>query len=285
MVSRALVLGGGGPLMSAWTAGLLAGFHRRGADVGKADYIVGTSAGALIGAQLAGGLAMEDVAQAIIAETGPPRGLAPPSPDAIARLPELFRSAQGGSGDPKAARAEIGRYALAAPTDDEETVVAVYREMLPQAWPERDFACTVVDAGDGGFDLITGGHGMELARAVAASCAVPGLVPPITLNGRRYMDGGLRSSTNADMAAGFDLVLVVAFAAPGERGARMAARLAEEVESLQDGGTIVVAVTPDEAALEAIGAQPMDARRRPAAASAGLAQGVTQAPVLAEVWG
>jgi len=98
----------------------------------------------------------------------------------------------------------------------------------------------------------------------------------------------MRSSTNADMAAGHDLVVVVAVrtgAAGGEAMARIAARLDEEIESLKEGGATVVVITPDDASVEAFGPNLMDFRRRASAARAGLAQGEAYAADLTELWG
>jgi NTE family protein len=118
---------------------------------------------------------------------------------------------------------------------------------------------------------------------------VPGIYPPITLGGRRYIDGGMRSPTNADMAAGYDLVLVVAIrvGAAGEGAAvtRLAAQFDEEIESLKEGGATVVVITPDDASVAAFGPNLMDFRRRADAARAGLAQGLEHAAALKELWG
>jgi NTE family protein len=127
-----------------------------------------------------------------------------------------------------------------------------------------------------------------VVQAVASSCSVPGVYPPVMLNGRRYIDGGLRSSTNADMATGHELVVVVAVrlgAAGGAMSERIAARFNEEVETLKDGGATVVVVTPDEASIESFGVNLMDFRRRPGAARAGLAQGQAYAADLKALWG
>ncbi|MET0275042.1 MAG: patatin-like phospholipase family protein, partial [Phenylobacterium sp.] len=159
---------------------------------------------------------------------------------------------------------------------------------LPEfAWPDRDFACTAIDAEDGGFRLWTRAAGVGVTRAVASSCSVPGIYPPITIGGRRYIDGGMRSSTNADMAAGYELVVVVAIrvGAEGPMGERAAATLEQEVQSLQDGGATVVVIGPDEASLDAFGPNLMDFRRRADAARAGLAQGLADAAELKEFWG
>jgi NTE family protein len=194
--------------------------------------------------------------------------------------------------NPAEARAEIGAFALAAQTMSEADFIASFGRSfagLPDnAWPERGFACTAVDAETGAFQLWTKDAGVGVTRAVASSCSVPGIYPPVTLNGRRYIDGGMRSSTNADMAAGHDLVVVVAVRLGAVGGAameRIAARFDEEIESLKEGGSTVVAITPDEASIEAFGPNLMDFRRRAGAARAGLAQGEAYAVDLNAYWG
>jgi NTE family protein len=287
-MTRALVLGGGGPVGIGWENGLLAGFARSGVDLGQADFILGTSAGAFVGARLALGLDAATFAD-------PPRGggrgesrPAGPAPD-LGRLVELMAEAQSGKRNPTEVRAEIGAFALAADTIGEEDFLASFgaRFAAQEAWPQKDFACTAVDAVDGGFKLWTARSGVPLNRAVASSCSVPGIYPPVTIEGRRYIDGGMRSSTNADMAAGCDVVVVVAvrLAGPGDIAARVQAKLDEEVQTLQDGGATVVVIGPDEASAEAFGPNLMDASRVRGAVEAGLAQGKLQAAILKEIWG
>jgi NTE family protein len=116
---------------------------------------------------------------------------------------------------------------------------------------------------------------------------VPGVYPPITINGRRYIDGGMRSGTNADVAKGHDLVVLVALrlgGADGEQAQRQRAVLDREVKALTDGGAKVEVITPDAASQTAFGVNLMDARVRPAAAKAGLAQGRALAGQLKGVW-
>jgi NTE family protein len=294
-MTRALVLGGGGPVGIAWESGLVAGLAQGGVDLGQADFTLGTSAGSFVGARLALGADAKTFADAIIADRIPGEtrtsaggGGAPPD---LSPLMRLMGEAQGGIRNPAEVRQEIGAFALAAPTMGEEAFIESFGKSfasLPvDAWPERGFACTAVDAETGAFQLWTEASGVGVVRAVASSCSVPGVYPPVTLNGRRYIDGGMRSSTNADMAAGHELVLVVAVrlgAAGGALGERIAARFNEEVESLKDGGATVVTISPDEEALAAFGLNLMDFRRRPDAARAGLAQGLAYAADVKPYW-
>jgi NTE family protein len=294
-MSRALVLGGGGPVGIAWESGLVAGLAQGGVDLGQADFTMGTSAGSFVGARLALGADASSLADPILADQIPGEerrsaGAGGPPAD-LSTLMRLMGEAQGGLRNPADVRAEIGAFALAAQTPSEEAFIESFGRSfstLPvDAWPERDFACTAVDAATGAFQLWTRASGVGVVRAVASSCSVPGVYPPVTLNGRRYIDGGMRSSTNADMASGHELVVVVAVrigTAGGLLGERIAARFNEEVEVLKDGGATVAVITPDDASVDAFGTNLMDFRRRPDAARAGLAQGRAYAADLRKLW-
>jgi NTE family protein len=290
------VLGGGGPVGIAWESGLVAGLARGGVDLGQADFTMGTSAGSFVGARLAMGADAATFADPILAElarpANPERKARERAPADLSKLMTLMAEAQGGTRNPAEARAEIGAFALAADTVSEAEFIASFgrsfAELADDAWPERGFACTAVDAETGAFQFWTRTSGVGVTRAVASSCSVPGIYPPVTLKGRRYIDGGMRSSTNADMAAGYDLVVVVAVrlgAAGGAAMERIAARFDEEIESLKEGGATVVTIVPDAASVEAFGPNLMDFRRRADAARAGLAQGEHHAADLKEFWG
>ncbi len=296
MGGRALVLGGGGPVGIAWESGLLAGLAKAGVDLGLADFTMGTSAGSFVGARLAlgaetAGLAEPILADAARAETAPrPTSGGGRPPADLSKLMALMGEVQAGQRDPEAVRREIGQFALGAETMDEMAFIATFGRSfasLPQdAWPERGYACTAVDAETGEFKLWTKDSGVGVTRAVASSCSVPGIYPPVTLNGRRYIDGGMRSGTNADMAKGHERVVVVSvrLGGTGEGAARAQAVVDGEVEALKSGGSKVLVVSPDVAAQAAMGVNLMDFRKRADAARAGLAQGEAQVAALREFW-
>lgn len=289
MGSRALVLGGGGPVGIAWESGLLAGLAKAGIDLGRSDFIVGTSAGSFVGARLAMGAEAATLADAILGETARPEvGSGPTSgggrrPADLSKLMALMAEAQGGGSDPDAARARIGAFALAADTPDEADFIASFGRsfagLAEDAWPVRGYACTAVDALTGAFEVWTRDSGVGVTRAVASSCSVPGVYPPITIKGRRYIDGGMRSPTNADVAKGYDLVVVVAVrVGPG-------GPLDAEIETLKAGGADVVLITPDAASLTAMGVNLMDFRARGSAVRAGMVQAAGEVAALQGFWG
>jgi NTE family protein len=289
-MTRALVLSGGGPVGVAWESGLIAGFAQGGVDLGQADHILGTSAGAIVGARLACGCQAASLAEVLLAPQPASAGPddPPPSTANLARMMELMAEAQSGTRHPAEVRRELGALALTAASVESaafmERIGRALGAAARQGWPARDFACTAVDAEDGGFQLWTPASGVDLWPAVASSCAVPGLFPPVRLQGRPYMDGGARSASNADLAAGHDVVVVVSVQPPGAP-AWMSQRLDEEVESLKAGDATVVVVTPDEAAGAAFGGALMDLARDAEVARAGLALGLSQAPILKQIWG
>ncbi|RAK56933.1 patatin-like phospholipase family protein [Phenylobacterium deserti] len=276
MTKRALVLGGGGPVGIGWECGLIAGFAQNGVDLGQADFILGTSAGAFVGAQLAAGLETVRLADAILEprEPRPERPTAGPAPN-LGTLMAMMAELNSGTRNPAEGRAEIGAYALAAQTASEADFLRYFESHLGDAAFPARFACTAVDAQDGGFQLWTEQSGVDLIPAVASSCSVPGIFPPVTVQGRRYVDGGLRSITNLDLAVGYETVVLVA---------PVSFNLDPEIQDLQDGGAVVVTITPDEASVEAFGPNVMDESRRADAARAGLAQAAIQAEVLRGIW-
>ncbi|MCG9917620.1 MAG: patatin-like phospholipase family protein [Phenylobacterium sp.] len=296
-MSRALVLGGGGPVGIAWESGLIAGLAEAGVDLGAADFILGTSAGAFVGARLAMGDPAADLATPILAEADRPRAAPakagepkPAGPD-LTPLMRMMAEARSGSRPPQAVRADIGAFALAADTVDEATFIAsfgrTFASLGENAWPERGFACTAVDALTGDFQLWTKESGVGVGRAVASSCSVPGVYPPVTLNGRRYIDGGMRSSLNADMAKGHDLVVLVQVrggASAGPAADAMAAQLEGEIAVLKAGGAEVVLISPDAGSASAMGVNLMNFARRPEAARAGVEQGRAEAARIAAAW-
>jgi len=288
MATRALVLSGGGPVGIAWEAGLLAGLAENGVDLGQADYVVGTSAGSFVGAQIAMGRSPVKLMEAILAEAQntPARTstASGPAPD----LQTLFKHMQEAMAG---VRPQIGAYALQAQTMSEDTFITNFGQsfsgLAKDAWPERNYACTAVDAIDGSFMIWNKESRVGVTRAVASSCSVPGIFPPITINGRRYIDGGMRSFANADLAKGYDLVVVVAVrgnAAQDPISAAFQRILDKELKELRDSGSQVELIAPDAASVEAFGLNLMDSRRRPGSASAGFNQGRADSPRLRALW-
>ena len=286
MTKRAVVLGGGGAVGIAWETGLAAGLADEGIDLRQADKIVGTSAGSAVGAELASGRAPAEIRARIVATARarteqPSAASAMPAPD-LTKLMEFMMRMPNNETEALQLRAEIGAYALNATTIAEEAFIAFFAAVADAPWP-ANYSCTAVDAHDGRFVVWDQRAGASLGRGVASSCSVPGLFPPITINGRRYVDGGMRSATNFDLAEGFERVVAVAVIPPGA-AQFMAARIDPELRQLRRSGSHVELITPDAASLDAFGPNLMDAARQTAALDAGVKQGRAEALRIRSAW-
>jgi NTE family protein len=296
-VTRALVLGGGGPVGVAWEIGLVAGLEREGVRLVDADLFVGTSAGSIVGAMLAFGRPTAELlaTQHAIADEAAPRGATDGAFD-LAPLMQQFIKLYTSDAPPQQLRAEIGRFALdarVAMTEEEWLATFQNSELIAVGdWPATRYICTAVDAETGEFVTWTKDSGVPLVRAIASSCCVPGIFPPITINGRRYIDGGMKSATNADLAAGCERVVVVNVTGGMERRAaafpalmeRAKKRLDDELGAVTSAGGQVEMILPDDESIAAMGTNLMDFRRRGEIADAGLRQGKLEAARLRDFW-
>lgn len=269
-MTEALVLGGGGVAGIAWMTGLLAGLADAGQDVTRADLLVGTSAGATVAAQL-GRLSLAELfARQVEPELQSPEIMVDLDLESFGT--EFAAVLRHATTLPEIRRA-VGTYALDTATVSESERRAVIESRLPShEWPARALRIVAVDAETGEPRVFDNDSGVRLVDAVAASCAVPGVWPPATVNGRRYVDGGVRSADNADYAAGATRVLVVVPLGevelfPTEKS------LSQAVDELRAHGAEVAIIAPDEASRAAIGANPLDPATRGPAAEAGRAQG------------
>jgi NTE family protein len=241
VTTRALVLAGGGLVGIAWELGVLLGLREAGIGTRGWDCIVGTSAGSVVGAAAGGEGGLDALRDAPWVDSASELNeyTATLDPVAIAEIEGLWFGRP--EGPDLATRAAIGRRAIWAGTDQETRFVRTVGTMLPvDAWP-APLVTTAVDAESGAFRTFDAGSGVPLVAAVAASCAIPGVFPPVTVGGRRYIDGGVRSGTCADLAAGHDLVVLVALTQPG---GPWAMRQAAEVAGLRAGGSRVVEILP-----------------------------------------
>lgn len=297
MTTRALVLGGGGPVGVAWEFGLIAGLESEGVRLADADVFIGTSAGSIVGAALALGRPPAELlaTQHEIAAHPPPRGTTDGAFD-LGPLIQQFIKLYTSDAPPQQLRAEIGAFALQAKTamtEDEWLATFTASETFAlDAWPDRPYMCTAVDTETGEFVTWSKDSGVPLVRAIASSCCVPGIFPPITIDGRRYIDGGMKSATNADLAAGYERVVVVSVTSGMERASAFPAlaerakkRMDAELAAITDAGGEHLLVAPDDASRAAMGTNIMDFKRRGEIADAGVAQGRRDAARLRAFWG
>jgi NTE family protein len=270
----ALVLGGGGITGIAWETGLLLGLRELGADLTDTALIVGTSAGSVVGTQIATGCDLALLYERQLQPLDPAQAQLPAAD--LGPLMRAFADRPPMTGPlPQEYCAKIGQLALATPTGPEEERVTTIGARLPiHEWPDRPLLITTIDANDGRFVVWDKTAGIPLVLAVASSCAVPLIYPPTTIHGQRYIDGGIRSATNADLASSYDLVVIIA---PTGGIAATSGVLDAEVVQLRATGSRVETIWPDDAARAAIGPNALDPAQRAAAAEAGRAQAATVA--------
>ena len=290
---RAVVLGGGGSAGNAWVIGVVAGLFDAGLDVTGADLVIGTSSGSTAAAQLAGTTPTDlfaDILAAVPPQRPGPvgsdggRGPVRPAVNHLERTSRIIGAAQ----DPADMRRRLGAGALEleAASDDSSTTRwrATDAARLPdQRWPQRAMWIVAVDARTGEPVVFDRHSGVDLVDAVAASCSSG---PPYVIGDSRFIDGGYRrSAENADLAAGYERVLVLSplggrSRAPLDWGMHLAA----QVEELRAGGSRVETILPDSASREAFGDNTMDLSTRAPAARAGHDQGSALAGPLTEFW-
>lgn len=282
MKDRALVLGGGGVAGIAWMTGLMLGLCEQGVKLRLADLVLGTSAGATLGAQLGSGLSLKELYRRMTDSSVRMREMTPGP-----RLLDSFRekrAALAATVDPKERILKLGKWALeteAVPEKERRSVVA---ERLPShSWPHSELQIVVVDAESGDLTIFDRNSGVDLVDAVAASCAVPGIWPPVTIKGRRYIDGGVRSAENADLARGYERVVILS--PMGTTLPRIGGGgLKEQIELLEQAGGKTYLVNPDAKSRRAIGLNPFSPETRGPAARAGRKQGQNIPSDIATFW-
>ncbi|MFL6079036.1 MAG: patatin-like phospholipase family protein [Ornithinibacter sp.] len=292
MSGRALVLGGGGSAGNAWLVGVVAGLADAGVDMTDADLVVGTSAGATAGAQLtaasparllAGILAAERTPRSVPTASAPRPAPGPPAVDHLERTGRIIAAA----GSPADMRRRLGAAALELDAASDGSGPARWRAVvaarLPsQSWPERTLLITAVDARTGEPVVFDRHSAVDLVDAVAASTS-SGL--PYAIGEDRYIDGGYRRNENADLAAGFDRVLVLSpLGGRTRHPPQWGTHLAAQVDELRAAGSTVETVLPDGTSRNAFGDNLMDPSTRAPAARAGFEQGRALAGKLADLW-
>ncbi|MCX5113296.1 patatin-like phospholipase family protein [Streptomyces sp. NBC_00378] len=278
MTDTALVLGAGGVTGSAWETGILHGLAKAGVDLSAADLIIGSSAGAVVGAQLASGLlGLPELYELQLADpqdmTGGRLG-----PLMLLRYAGAVLSAR----TPEAYGRKLGRIAQDARPGitEEQRREAIASRLLSPEWPGRPLLVTAVDATTGELHTFDRDGEVSLVDAVTASCAVPGVWPVTRIQGRTWIDGGVHSTANAQLAAGYGRVVVIA---PSASGNKAIASPRSQAAALAADGARVEVITPDAAAKKAFGRNPLDPSCRAAAARAGLEQSAAHTEAVATV--
>jgi NTE family protein len=286
----ALVLGGGGAAGNAWQIGVIAGLAEAGLDVAAtADLVIGTSAGATAAAQVRSGTPPAELLASVLAPPMQPVGQNRERPPSLPMATVFARMRAIGAAATSATDLQRAMGAFGLESDSSLEAGAEQRRAMVAArlprreWPERPMIVVAVDAHTGELAAFDGESGVDLVDAVTASTAAPGLVPTVAINGRRYMDGGMRSLDNADLASGYANILVLSplsgrTGTPPEgqfEGLRRfpGTDLASHVETLREQGSHVEVITPDADSRAAMGTNNMDPANRIPSARAGFAQG------------
>lgn len=275
---RALVLGGGGITGIAWMLGLLRGLQQQGVDLGQADTVLGTSAGSVVGAQITSGLSLEELYEGQLAPADREIGASLSRLTLLRMLPPLL--VPGGS---RAKRSRIGRMAMRAhrPEGGPEArrVQVIGSRIGVTEWPERRLQVTAVDAESGELRVWERGGRADLLHAVASSCAVPLVWPPVTVGERHYVDGGVRSSANVDLVGPTERLVVLA---PLPKS--LSKRSSIPTQVARTGAAHHAVVSPDAQALQDIGSNVLDPAKRADAARTGLRQAADVAEEVRRVW-
>jgi NTE family protein len=292
----ALVLGGGGAAGNAWEIGVIAGLAEAGLDMTEtADLVVGTSAGATVAAQVRSGLPAAELLASVLSPPMQPVGQNRERPPSMPMATVFERMRVIGAAATSAADLQraMGAFGLESdsilgPGAGQRRAMVAAR--LPRSeWPDRPMIVVAVNAHTGELAAFDRDSGVDLVDAVTASTAAPGVVPTVSINGARYIDGGVRSLDNADLASGYANVVVLSplggrSGTPPEgqfeglrRPPEWGADLASQVEALRKQGSHVEVITPDADSRAAMGTNQMDPATRSPAASAGFAQGKQEA--------
>jgi NTE family protein len=209
---RSLVLGGGGVFFIAWQTAYLAAAADAGIDLRRAERIVGTSAGSLVGCLLAAGriahfARLADLfsrAKALVSFLAPVGDLHPSQQRAVDLLSAATDSRPG-------TLQAIGHAALAAQTPSARKMRRNVGLLVEPRWPAGDrLRITAVDAYNGERLALDRHAGVRPAAAVAASSALPGVFAPQLIRDRRCMDGGVYGTgTHCDLVAGAGRAVVL----------------------------------------------------------------------------
>jgi NTE family protein len=280
----------------------MAGLAEAGLDLTQAaDLVVGTSAGATAAAQVRSGIPAAELLASVLSEPVRPAGQNRERPPSLPMAAVFERMRAIGAAATSAAdlRRAMGAFGLESdstlgPAAEQRRATVAARLPRPE-WPDRPMIVVAVDAHTGELAAFDRDSGVDLADAVTASCALPGLVPTHSINGTRYIDGGVGSRENAGLASGYVNVVILSplggrNRTPPQRGAGPAGQfeglrrppawgvdLASEVAALRRQGSRVEVITPDADSRAAMGTNQMDPATRIPAARAGFAQGRREA--------
>jgi NTE family protein len=277
-----LVCGGGGVWGVAWMTGIAMGLAERGLDLRAAASFIGTSAGSVIGTQLANGL---DPRHLYTRQTDPskqPYELSP-DPTGMASLMELMQRSFATPRERLRAMCDIAVRTHTISPAERRASIAARLGLENEVWPAKRLSITGVDVDSLELEVFDAQSGASVVDAVAASCALPGVWPPTPINGRRYIDGGVwGNAENAQLAQGSAYILILS-PLGGMSGSPMgmAERLVDDVGQLRASGAQVTVIAADEACRATMAYGLLDPKSRKPAAEAGRGQGLQESAALA----
>ncbi|MGH3578980.1 MAG: patatin-like phospholipase family protein [Mycobacterium sp.] len=297
----ALVLGGGGAAGHAWLIGIIAGLAEAGLDMTEAaDLVIGTSSGATAAAQVRSGIPAAELLASVLSPPVQPVGQnrEPPPSLPMATVFERMRAIGAAATSAADLLRAMGAFglesdAILGPAAAEQRRAMVAARLPRPEWSDRPMIVAAVDAHTGELAVFDRDSGVDLVDAVTASSALPGMVPTHSINGARYINGGVRSGENADLASGYAHVVVLSPFGGRDQTPPVAGQfeglrrepewgtdLASQVEALRKQGSHVEVITPDAVSRAAMGTNLMDPATRIPAAGAGFAQGKQQATIM-----
>jgi NTE family protein len=309
--SIAVVLGAGGVVGHAFHVGVLSTLAEElGWDAREATLVVGTSAGSVVGAWLRAGLGPLDMRHRLVGQPLSAAGtLLVDRAEAALAAADEERSVNGAgeAGAEATALAALARRLRIASPERVRRAIRAPRSVTPgslvsamlppgrrstahlrvpqdalhgDAWPPAGLWVVAVDLDIGGRVVFGRAEAppATVGQAVEASCAIPGHFCPVSIDGSRYVDGAVHSTTNADLAADLEpppeLVVVSApMSAVGGAAARglpisirqlVRRQVGIEVAGLRGAGIDVVTFQPTAEDLAVMAGDTMD----PAKASA-----------------
>jgi NTE family protein len=268
------VFGGGGIAGIAWEIGILAGLADERVNLAPEAIIIGTSAGAVVGAQVCSGLSPAELYDRQLASQY--------SSSVKLAFSDLLKiaGAQLFARNPESSAQRIGRSAIHAPKASNDRRSRIADRLPSQEWSTRDLRVTAVDAGSGVLRVFTQHDDVGLVEAVAASCAVPFSSMPVEIAGRHYIDGGIRSTLNLDLAPGDGPVIALA---PSTAAIGRWARISTQRAVLGD--RAVEVLRRNAASRRAQGTDVMDNSVVPALLAAAREQGRSESARVAAVLG
>lgn len=266
---KALILGGGGIAGIAWMTGWLHGAAQKGLDINQFDEFIGTSAGATVAAQITSKTSLDQLYEN---QTNVEKQVAELNPAIpLVKLLLLFLPALFLRKDKILFCKRIAAIAKRhAPNLEQQRRAIIKQRLTYPHWPEKTLKIMAINGKTGKTTCFTKNSEVTLIDAVTASCAVPGVWPPVTIDNDWFIDGGIISHSNADQALPCQLALSLT-------------PLTSEIKEatiLKSNHCKLLSISPDKASRKAIGLNPLNPSKRIPAAKAGFNQGCREAAAI-----